>query len=72
MTQNEAVLAYMTKYGSITALEAMRDLGCMRLASRISDLKKQGHTIYSSTKEVTTREGKKAHIAEYRLGDSNV
>lgn len=28
--------------GSITALEALRDFGCYRLASRISDLRNEG------------------------------
>jgi hypothetical protein len=31
---------YLDTYGEITPLEAMRDLGIYRLASRISDLKK--------------------------------
>ena len=68
MTQNEQVLDYMQKYGSITALDAMRDLGCMRLASRISDLKKDGHTIITFSRTVVRRDGTKARVAEYRLG----
>jgi hypothetical protein len=68
MTQNEQVLDYMQKYGSITALDAMRDLGCMRLASRISDLKKNGHRIITTKKSVVRRDGTKAYIAEYGLG----
>ena len=71
MTQNEQVLDYMKRYGSITALDAMRDLGCMRLASRISDLKKDGHNIMSVKKAVTRRDGTKAYIAEYKLGAEN-
>jgi hypothetical protein len=71
MTQNEQVLDYIQKYGSITALDAMRDLGCMRLASRISDLKKMGFKISSLKKTVTRRDGTKAYIAEYRLGAEN-
>ena len=30
----------MREFGSITQLEALRDLGVMRLASRISEIKK--------------------------------
>lgn len=41
MTQTDRVLMYMRDFGSISPLEAMRDLGCMRLAARISDLKKK-------------------------------
>jgi len=68
MTQNEQVLDYMQKYGSIPALDAMRDLGCMRLASRISDLKKNGHRIITFSRTVIRRDGTKARVAEYRLG----
>lgn len=71
MTQNEQVLDYMRRYGSITALDAIRDLGCMRLASRISDLKKEGHNIMAVKKAVTRRDGTKAYIAEYKLGAEN-
>ena len=71
MTQNEQVLDYMRKYGSITALDAMRDLGCMRLASRISDLKKDGHRIITFSRTVIRRDGTKARVAEYRLGEAD-
>ena len=40
-TQNQRIIDYINQFGSITQLEALRDLGVMRLASRISDLKKQ-------------------------------
>ena len=39
MNQETRILDYMLENGSITALEAMREFGIMRLASRISDLK---------------------------------
>lgn len=41
MNQETRILDYMLEYGSITALEAMKEFGIMRLASRISDLKKR-------------------------------
>lgn len=43
-TQCERILDYISDFGSITSMEAMQDLGCMRLASRICDLKKQGYS----------------------------
>ena len=45
MTQCEKVLRYIIDFGSITQLDALREFGCMRLASRITDLKKQGWNI---------------------------
>ena len=64
-TQNQRVIDYMTNFGSITQLEALRDLGVMRLASRISDLKKQGYSITSEVEAVTNRYGEKCHIKKY-------
>ena len=54
-TQAQRVLAYMEQYGSITQYEALRDLGVMRLASRISDLKKLGYPIKSEVVAVKNR-----------------
>ena len=44
-TQTQRVLDYIRQFGSITAIDAVRDLGVMRLAARISDLKKEGYDI---------------------------
>ena len=61
----KAVLDYIDCWGSITALEAMRDLGVMRLASRISDLRNLGIEIESDRAVVTNRFGDKCHVARY-------
>ena len=46
-TQCERIIQYMKDFGSITTLQAFTDLGCTRLASRVTDLKKQGYDIKS-------------------------
>lgn len=46
-TQNQRILDYIEETGGITQLEALNELGVMRLASRISDLRKRGHKITS-------------------------
>ena len=66
-TQAERVLAYIEEFGSITQLEALKDLGVMRLASRISDLKKQGVPIKSDVETVTNRFGENCYIKRYSL-----
>jgi hypothetical protein len=66
-TQNQRVIDYISTFGSITQLEALRDLGVMRLASRISDLKKKGYTITSEVEAVTNRFGEKCHIKKYKF-----
>lgn len=67
MTQCDRVLEYMRHFGSINPLEAIRDIGCMRLASRISDLKDKGYAIGRRMKTSKNRYGKDVSFAEYYL-----
>lgn len=54
--------------GSITALEALRDYGCYRLASRISDLRSEGMAISKVMEESISRvTGKPVRFARYFL-----
>lgn len=64
-TQAWRVLDYMQEFGSISQYEAFFDLGVMRLASRISDLKAQGYKITSKTEAVKNRFGEKVYIKRY-------
>jgi hypothetical protein len=64
-TQSQRVLEYIRETGSITQLEALRDLGVMRLASRISDLRKDGYLIDGKSEAVLNRYGEKCHIKRY-------
>lgn len=67
-TQTERVLDYMREFGSITQMDALHDLGVMRLASRISDLKRDGHIIQSKPEAVKNRYGESCYIKRYSLG----
>ena len=49
MTQCEKILRHMEDYGSISSLEAVNEYGIMRLASRISALKRMGVSISKET-----------------------
>lgn len=54
--------------GSITALEALSDFGCYRLASRISDLRNEGLAITKVMEErISVRTGKPVRFARYYL-----
>lgn len=66
-TQNQRILEYIREFGSITQLEALRDLGVMRLASRISDLRKQGWSIISKREPVKNRYEETCYIKRYSL-----
>lgn len=66
-TQAERVLDYITEFGSITQMDALKDLGVMRLASRISDLKKMGFPITSTVESVKNRYGETCYVKRYRV-----
>lgn len=67
MKQTDRILKYMRDFGSITQLEAMQDIGCMRLAARIADLKRDGHAIRREMETSKNRYGEETSYARYRL-----
>ena len=67
MTQKDRILKYLRDFGSITPLDAMADLGCMRLASRISELKGDGYAIRKEMEKGRNRYGQKTSYARYSL-----
>ncbi len=66
MTQTNRVLDYMKTYGSITSLEAFRDLGVTRLSGVIFDLRKQ-YNIVSKTEKSKNRYGENTSYSRYYL-----
>jgi biotin operon repressor len=69
MTQCERIVEYINRYGSITSMEAMMDLGISRLAARISDLRDEGYRIKSEPESGRNRFGEKTHYTRYSLED---
>lgn len=61
--QCQQVLSHLQSGKPITALEALKQYGIFRLASRIHDLKKAGLTIQS--RDIQTENGKK--ISQYYI-----
>lgn len=68
MSQCEKIMKFMETHGSITAKQAEKYIGCMRLASRIHDLREQGVKIKSEQITVRTRSGK-TQVARYSLDE---
>lgn len=67
VTQKIRIFKYMQDYGSITPVEALRDLGVMRLAARIADLEGQGIRIVHERETATNRMGEKVSYSRYSL-----
>ena len=61
-SQNKKIIAYLEDGNAITPIEALTLFGCMRLASRIADLKKKGYPITSTI--ISTGD---ARYAQYKL-----
>jgi hypothetical protein len=72
MKQEERLIDYLSTNESITSIQALNELGIFRLASRVSNLKKQGHKITSRMVPVTNRYGEKCHVSEYSMGVKSV
>lgn len=70
-TQAQRVLDYIEEFGSITQYEALKDLGIMRLASRISELKKQGYSIVGRMITVKNRFGEDCKVKQYSMGSGS-
>lgn len=70
-TQCQRVVKYMRDFGSITHLEASADIGVYRLASRITDLKKQGYRINVKMESGKNRYGEPTRYARYSLAEES-
>ena len=67
MTQREAILEYIREFGSITPLQAFADLGITKLATRISEMRKDGFEFRIETVRSKNRYGKPVYFAKYSL-----
>ena len=67
MTQCDLILRHLEDYGSIDPMTAIREYGCMRLASRIADLKDRGYTIIAERMKGKNRYQEETNYCVYRL-----
>ncbi len=68
-TQSEKIIEYIKRYGSITPLDALREFGCMRLASRMCDIKAMGYGIVREIESAQNRDGEPVRYARYRFAE---
>ena len=65
MTQREAIINYITEFGSITPMEAFADLGITKLATRISEMRKDGMQLKIESVKSKNRYGNTVCFAKY-------
>lgn len=68
VSQKQMVLDYIREFGSITPIDAIRDLGVTRLAAKVFELKKDGHSIDKVIETGKDRFGNRTRYARYSFG----
>jgi hypothetical protein len=66
-TQKDRIIEYIEKFGSISPVEAFRDLGITKLATRVSEMKKEGVQFKITLEKSKNRCGESVYYARYRL-----
>ncbi len=59
------LIEYLEKFGSITSLQAIQDLGNTRLSGTIYTLKRKGYNFKTESVSVPNRFGGKTTVAKY-------
>ena len=68
-TQNQKIIKYLKQHTWITPIEALSMFGCMRLASRVNELRAMGYNIISEPATGKNMDGETVHFAKYKLAD---
>lgn len=69
MTQHEQILTYIRTFGSISPMEAFADLGITKLATRVSEMRKEGISFIKEPITTKNRFGRSAIFMRYKLDD---
>lgn len=68
MTQKDMVLDYINEFGSITPIDAFKDLGITRLAAVVCRLRREGHDIHNEREHALNRYGQTVRYVRYSFG----
>ena len=69
MSQKERVLEYMKEHGSISSMEAFRDLGVTRLSAVVFNLRADGYKVKAGNEKSVNRFGEKTNFARYSIAE---
>lgn len=68
--QREQILNYINMFGSITPMEAFADLGITKLATRISEMRRDGLDFKIESIKTKNRFGKSVRFAKYSMKEN--
>lgn len=66
-TQCDKIVRHLRDHKSISQIEALQEYGIMRLASRITELKKRGYTINKEWVKTKNRYGEPVSFLRYSI-----
>lgn len=69
VNQKDRIINYIREFGSITSKEAYDDLGITQLATRIKELKEEGHEFRTEWENSKNRYGERVDFKRYYLVD---
>ena len=67
LNQKQRIIKYIQDFGSITSLEAMKDLGITQLGARIDGLQKDGYSFKKVWERSKNRYGESVDYKRYSL-----
>ena len=67
LTQKDRILQYLRTGQSLTRLAAWDALGVLEAPARVSELRRDGHSIITTMITVTNRFGEKVKIARWAI-----
>ena len=68
--QREQILNYINMFGSITPMEAFANLGITKLATRISEMRRDGLEFKIESVKSQNRFGKSVRFAKYSMKEN--
>ena len=69
INQRQRIINYIRECGSITSLDAYKDLGITQLATRIKELKEQGYEFRTEWESSKNKFDEKVDYKRYYLAD---
>ena len=72
MKQSERITKYINEFGSITPFDAYRDLGITKLATRVSEMKRDGVVFYQRMEKSLNRWGEPTNYMRYAFKEENL
>ena len=69
INQRQRIINYIREFGSITSLDAYKDLGITQLATRIKELKDLGYKFETKWENSKNRYGERVDYKRYYLAD---